>query len=115
MRIVVREAINEQGKISEQGQKLHDLISPVLARGERVELDFEGSRAVCTPLLSTAIGQLLKDHPLERVHSLLHVQGLDEHYRETLELVLEKSHRYYTEPRYREAVDRILARMFEDQ
>ncbi len=114
MRIVVREVVNEWGKTSQEGQKLHDLISPVLARGEEVELDFEGSR-VCTPLLSTAIGQLLEDHPLERVRSLLRVQGLDDHYRDTLELVLEKSHRYYTEPRYREAVDRFLTRMFEDQ
>lgn len=115
MRIIVREIIDERGKISEQGQKLHDLISPVLTRGEEVELDFEGSRAVCTPLLNAAIGQLLKEHPLERVRALLHVQGLDELYRDTLELVLEKSHRYYTEPRYREAVDRSFAEMFEDQ
>jgi hypothetical protein len=115
MRLVVREIVNDRGKISQEGQKLHDLISPVLARGEEVELDFEGSRAVCTPLLRTAIGQLLKDHPLDRVRSLLRVQNLDAHYRETLELVLEKSSRYYTEPKYREAVDRVLARMFEDQ
>jgi hypothetical protein len=115
MRVVVREVVDERGKISEQGQKLHDLISPVLARGEEVEVDFEGSRAVCTPLLNTAIGQLLKDHPLDRVRSLLRVQGLDDIYRQTLETVLEKSHRYYTEPRYREAEDRFLAQMFEDQ
>jgi hypothetical protein len=66
-------------------------------------------------LLRTAIGQLLKDHPLERVRSLLRVQSLDDLYRRILERVLEKSSRYYTEPRYREAVDRVLARMFEDQ
>jgi hypothetical protein len=115
MRLIVREIVNDRGKVSEEGQKLHDLISPILARGEEVELDFEGSRAVCTPLLRTAIGQLLKDHPLERVRSLLRVQNLPAHYPQTLELVLEKSSRYFTEPRYREAVDRMLARMFEDQ
>jgi hypothetical protein len=115
MRIVVREVVNELGNIYEEGQKVHDLLSPVLAQGEEVEVDFEGSRAVCTPLLNAAIGQLLKEHPLERVRSLLRVQGLDDLYRRILERVIEKSHRYYTEPRYREAVDRVLARMFEDQ
>ena len=115
MRVVVREVVNDRGKISEEGQKLHDLLSPLLARGEEVDLDFEGSRAVCTPLLRTAIGQLLKDHPLQRVRALLHVHNLDTHHREMLELVLEYSSRYYTEPRYREATDRVLSRMFEDQ
>jgi hypothetical protein len=100
---------------SRKGRSYHDLISPILARGEEVELDFEGLRYVDTPLLNAAIGQLLKDHPLERVRSLLRVQGLDDLYCRILERVIEKSHRYYTEPRYREAVDRILARMFEDQ
>jgi hypothetical protein len=115
MRIVVREVLNERGKISEQGQKLHDLIAPVLARGEEVEVDFTGSHAVGTPLLSTAIGQLLKDNPLECVRSLLRVQGLEELERRILERVIEKSHRYYSEPRYREAADRALERMFEDR
>jgi hypothetical protein len=115
MRLVVREIINDRGKVSQEGQKLHDLISPILARGEEVELDFEGTRFVDVPLLRTAIGQLLKDHPKERVKTLLRVQNLDAHYRDYLELIIEKSSRYYTEPRYREAVDRVLARMFEDQ
>jgi hypothetical protein len=115
MRIVVREVINELGSSFEEGQKIHDLISPALANGEKVEVDFEGTRYIDVPLLNVAIGQLLKDHPKERVQALLHVQNLNQLNRETLELVIEKSSRYYTEPRYREAVDRYLAKMFEDQ
>jgi hypothetical protein len=115
MRVVVREVIEDRGNIFEDGQKLHDLISPMLSRGEEVDLDFEGTRFIRVPLLRTAIGQLLKDHPLDRVRALLHVHNLDTLNRETLELVLEKSSRYFTEPRYREAVDRVLAQMFEDQ
>ena len=67
------------------------------------------------PFFNAAIGQLLKDHPLKRVKTLLKVQNLDQLDRDTLELVIEKSHRYYTDPRYREAADRSLAQMFEDQ
>jgi hypothetical protein len=80
-----------------------------------MELDFEGVRYLDAPFLNAAVGQLLKDHPLERVKALLRVQNLDELYHHLLDLVIEKSHRYYTEPRYREAMDRSLARMFEDQ
>jgi hypothetical protein len=115
MRVVVREVISDRGSSFDEGQKLHDLISPVMARGEEVEVDFEGVRNIDVALLRTAIGQLLKDHPKDRVEALLHVQNLDALNRDTLELLIEKSHRYYTEPRYREAVDRALARMFEDQ
>jgi hypothetical protein len=115
MRIVVREIVSARGRIPEEWQQLHDLITPILARGEEVELDFAGSDAVCTPLLRTALGPLLKDHPLEKVKSLLRPLGLDELYRQTLETVLEQSSRYYTDPRFREVVDRAAARMFEDQ
>jgi hypothetical protein len=66
-------------------------------------------------LLNAAIGQLLKDHPPERVRPLLRVRGLDDLYCRTLERVIENSHRYYTEQRYREAVDRVLSWMFEEQ
>jgi hypothetical protein len=115
MRIVVREIINDLGSSFDEGQKVHDLISPALARGEEVELDFTGTRFIDTPLLNAAIGQLLKDHPKERVKALLRVQNLNPVDRDLLELVIEYSSRYYTEPRYREAVDRSLARMFEEQ
>jgi hypothetical protein len=114
MRIVVREVLSDRGRLPEEWQQLHDLISPALARGEEVELDFTGSDAVCTPLLRTALGPLLKDHSLQRVRALLRVQGLDDLYHQTLETVLEQSSRYYTDPRFREVVDGAFARMFED-
>jgi hypothetical protein len=116
MRIVVREVIKEPGRSFEEGQKVHDLISPILARGEEVEVDFEGLRYIIdVPFLNASIGQLLRDHPLERVKSLLRVQNLSDLDRRILERLIEKCSRYFTEPRYREAVDRSLARMFEDQ
>jgi hypothetical protein len=115
MRVVVREVIIDRGKESVEAQKIHDLISPILARGEEVELDFEGVRFISAPFLGAAIGQLLRDHPLERVKALLRVENLDALDRSLLEGVIEKSHRYHTEPRYREAMDRFFASMFEDQ
>ena len=115
MRVIVREIVNGREKNSVEAQKLHNLISPALSRGEEVELDFEGLRFINVPFLDIAIGQFLKDYPLERVKALLRIENLDEHYRDLLESVIERSSRYYTEPRYREAVDCSLAKMFEDQ
>jgi hypothetical protein len=115
MRIIVREVINELGSSFDEGQKVHDLISPALARGEEVEVDFGGIRFIDVPLLNVAIGQLLRDHPKERVQALLRVENLHPVDHDLLELVIEKSSRYFTEPRYREAMDRFLAKMFEDQ
>jgi hypothetical protein len=115
MRVVVREVVNEPGNPFEEGQKVHDLISPALARGEPVELDFEGVRFLDVPFLNAAVGQLLKEIDLERVKALLRAQNLSALDRSILEGVIERASRYYTEPRYREAIDRFLARMFEDQ
>jgi len=116
MRIVVREVIKEPGDPFEEGQKVRDLVSPALARGEEVEVDLEGLRFLLDPLfVNAAIGQLLRDHPVERVKTLLRAQNLNHLDRDLLETVVEKSHRYFTEPRYREAADRSIARMFEDQ
>jgi hypothetical protein len=115
MRIIVREVINDPGDPFVEGQKVHDLISPALARGEEVELDFEGARFISAPFLNATVGQLLRDHPLERVKSLLRVANLDALHRDLLERVIERSSRYFTDPRYREAADRALASMFEDQ
>ena len=115
MRIAVREVIKELGDSFEEGQKVHDLISPSLARGEEVEVDFEGIRFIGVPFLNAAIGQLLKDHALERVKALLRAEHLHPVDRDLLESVIETANRYYTEPRYREALNRSLARMFEDQ
>jgi hypothetical protein len=115
MRIVVHEIVGDRGKIDVEWQNLHDLISPILARGEEVELDFQGVRYFDVQFLSVAIGQLLRDHALDRVKALLHVANLDDLHRRMLEGVITHASRYYTEPRYREAIDRSLARMFEDQ
>ena len=56
MRLVVREIIKDLGDPFEEGQTIHDLISPVLTRGEEVEVDFEGTRLLCVPFLNAAMG-----------------------------------------------------------
>ena len=76
MRVVVREIVNGREKNSVEAQKLHDLISPILSRGEEVELDFAGVRYIFVPFLNIAFGQLLKDHPLERVKALLRIENM---------------------------------------
>jgi hypothetical protein len=115
MRIVVREVIKQPGDPFEEGQKVYELISPVLARGEEMEVDFEGVQFMSALFLSAAIGQLLKDHALERVKALLRVKNLDELYRDDVDVVIERASLYCTNPRYREAMDRFMAQMFEDQ
>jgi hypothetical protein len=113
VRIVVREVINDLGSPFHEGQKIHDLISPALARGEEVEVDFEGMQFISGLFLCGAIAHLLKDHPLERVKRLLHVRNLSEQDRRDLDVIVERSNLYVANPGYREAMDRFVAEHFE--
>ena len=60
MRIVVREVIKEPGDPFEEGQKVHDRIAPILARGEEVEVDFEGVRFLACLFSTPQLGSCSK-------------------------------------------------------
>jgi hypothetical protein len=111
MRIMVRDVVGEYATTPEEGQRVYDVIAPVLAKGEQVELDFEGIRRCAAPFCSFGIGRLIQDHTPEQLNELLHVENLGPPGADILALAIENADRYYRRPGYREAMDRAWAKM----
>jgi hypothetical protein len=111
MRVLVRDIVGEFAMTPDEGQQVYDVIAPLLAKGERVELDFEGIRRCAAPFCSFAIGRLVQDHVPEQLNDLLRVQNLLPPGSDILSLAIENAERYYRRPGYREAMDTAWAKM----
>lgn len=66
------------GASPEAGMKLKELIEPALARGEQVELDFEGLRFFAIGFFVFSIGKLVETDTADRVPALLRYLNLNE-------------------------------------
>jgi hypothetical protein len=111
MRVMVRDVIGEYAMTADEGQKVYDIIAPLLAKGERVELDFEGVRRCAAPFCSFGIGRLVGDHTREELNDRLRVENLSPPGAGILSLAIDNAERYYRRPGYREAMDRAWAKM----
>lgn len=93
---------------SESGQRVYELIYPQLLSSNSVELDFDGVGVLASAFFNFAIGQLLKDIAPEKLNELLDIRNLSPHGTSILERVIENAERYYSDNRYRQAVDAAL-------
>jgi hypothetical protein len=98
----------------EHGVRVYDRIALALKSGQEVVLDFAGVTAFLTPFFTWAIGALTRDLTVEEVNRLLHLENLSALGHQTVQLVLEDSRRYHTDPAYREAVEAALDRIAEE-
>jgi STAS-like domain of unknown function (DUF4325) len=89
------------------GQKIYEIIHPVLIDGTAVELDFLGIKAYAAPFFNYAIGQLLKDISNEDVNRLVKCSNLSSTGTNVLQMVMNSAKRYYTDDSYRQAVHEI--------
>jgi hypothetical protein len=76
MRVKVRDLIGEMVVMWEEGERIHELIAPVLERGERVVLDFDGVKAFNSGFFAGAIGRLIERDVEDRLPALLRYENL---------------------------------------
>jgi hypothetical protein len=114
MKCLVHEVVGEHAITMDDGQAIFDKIKPELAAGRPVELDFAGVSVSASPFLNAAVGQLLRDLAPDELNRLLKVINLAPPTLDTLRRVIENSKRYYSSPSYREAVDRVMRSLAED-
>jgi hypothetical protein len=69
---------NQVAATPQSGEKLRALIEPALARGEEVELDFEGVRFYSPLFFFSSVGLLIERDPTNRVAGLLRYSNLSE-------------------------------------
>lgn len=108
MKLNVQQLIGEVCMTFEDGQKVYDAYRAAFAAGKTVELDFSGTRVFVSQFFNASVGQLLKDHGLEEVRARLKVLHLPPAGSEPLRRSVENAQRYYHDPKYREALDRVL-------
>ena len=93
------------------GQKLYDQIHPCLLNDETVELDFGGVKVFASPFVNFAFGQLLKDIPAEKLNQLLEFTSLNADGWDVINHVMTRAKRYYSDNKYRVAVDTVITDM----
>lgn len=109
MRIDVEQLVGEICMTYEDGEKLHDAYRPVFDAGDIVELDFAGTRVFVSQFFNAAVGQLLKDYPREELRARLKFVNLPPSAQEALHRSVDSADRYYHDPAFRKALDRVLA------
>jgi hypothetical protein len=109
MKVNVQQLVGPICMTYEDGAKLYDAYRAAFDRGETVEMDFAGTRVFVSQFFNAAVGQLLKDYSIDEVRRRLQFANLPPAAAEPLRRSVENAERYYRDPKYREALDRVLA------
>lgn len=108
MKVNVRELVGDVCMTYEDGAKIHDAYRAAFDRGETVELDFTGARIFVSGFFNAAIGQLLKDHSKDEVRRRLVPLNLPFAGAAPLRHSIDNAERYFHDPNFRAALDRVL-------
>lgn len=91
------------------GEKVYEEIYPKLLEGKNISLDFTGVKFFTSPFFSFAIGKLLKDIACENLYKLIEFTGLSQDDQKLLAHVMTNAERYYSDDKYRNAVDIVMS------
>jgi hypothetical protein len=108
MKLIIKNLVGENCVTMDDGQKVYDAIFSKLSSGKKIELDFSGVEVFASPFLNSAIGQLLKNIPENKLTSLLVVKNMTASSFEVLKRVIENSKEYYSKANVKNAVDKVL-------
>lgn len=80
---------------TDDGQRVHDKIVPLLRDGTPVVLSFEQIETLIPAFLNAAIGQLYGEFPEERIRELVSVRDMDEEDQAVLKRVVGNAKTYF--------------------
>src|SRR5262249_44014538 len=115
MRVVIRDVAGTWAVALPDGQQVHDLIAPAIARGEVVELDFAGVEHVSPPFLNPVVSWLIQEQSPARVLELLRFENLSPLGQNLLGHIIDLGTRMWASPAYREAVEKVMRARSEDR
>jgi len=105
---LIKEIIGENCITREDGNKVYNIIYPIMKSGGKVELDFEGIGIFASPFFNAAIGHLLKEFNQEDLTRQLFIHRLAPVGSDVLKLVITNSTQYYSDKNFRQNLDDIL-------
>ncbi len=114
MNLKIKEIVGPRCIIREDGQKIYEVIHPVIMKSKIITLDFEGVTQFASPFFNFAIGQLLKDTKKEDLEHLLKIENISETGRQVIDRVIENAAQYHSNPNYRAIVDDLLKQQEQD-
>ena len=83
---------------TEDGQRLHDKILPLLQAEKPIALSFERIDAIISAFLGSAIGQLYGELPEDHIDKFLSVRDMADDDREVLDCVVRNAKTYFSSP-----------------
>ena len=83
------------GVSSDDGQKVHDKIAPLLREGRKVSLSFDRIETIISAFLNAAIGQLYGEFPEEKIRDLFNVRDMAEEDLALLKRVVDNAKLYF--------------------
>jgi STAS-like domain of unknown function (DUF4325) len=83
------------GVSSDDGQKVHDKIAPLLREGRRVSLSFDRIETIISAFLNAAIGQLYGEFPEEKIRELVNVRDMAQEDLALLKRVIDNAKLYF--------------------
>jgi len=83
---------------ADDGQKVYNLIQKALQEGKKVKLSFQNAEMLTSAFLNTAIGQLYRDFPEDKVKSSLTAEYLSPEDKALFKRVTTTAKLYYKDP-----------------
>ena len=114
MNIPVYDLIGDVCMTYEDGARLQETFRKAFEGGETVELDFAKTRIFVTPFFNASVGPLLEKFSKDEVRERLKFLNLPPAAFEPLRHSVENAERYYKDPGYREALDKVLEKLAEE-
>jgi hypothetical protein len=83
------------GVSSDDGQKVHDKVAPLLREGRKVSLSFDRIETIISAFLNAAIGQLYGEFPEEKIRALFNVRDMAQEDLALLKRVVDNAKLYF--------------------
>lgn len=108
MQISIHEEIGTRCLIKEDGQKIYNLINPVLNDGQPVILDFSNVTQFASPFFNFSIGQIIINSHDPQLIQLIKFINLNEIGKLVVDRVIENAKKYQSDFNYENILGQII-------
>ena len=95
--IIVKRLVGVNAISMSSGRKLREEILNEWSKSEKIVIDFEGVEVFASPFFNSGVGFLLKDNDIAQLQGKLVFEGISDHGRRLLNLVIDNAIRFYAD------------------
>ena len=94
--ILVSEIAGKNAISMHSGSNLYNRIQPILKKGEKLRLDFQGVELFASPFFNASIGYILKDISIDELKEHIVIENINKVGNQVLNLVIRNAIEYYS-------------------